>query len=343
MLKEIFVIENGVLLFHYSSDPKIVNSDESILSSGLLTAIQDFSEGARSDALDSFTMENEFFLFKKFPNSHKTLVGVYEKHTPQSLSRKSLIKIFTRINDANLPDEKGFVELDTPEKRELKNQILELSIQLFGTEEDVAYVTELLERRTDIPLAILLDATEKKVITKFARPKPLFKQQQVTDFFLLNSTLGKMISRLGLKGECDYFCINTDEYVVATVYCGKKISITTGSMNSLEEDVLSAALQMCYFSSLNDLTGSQGEESEFNSSIFQQDGTIEHVKGTKLPSTASVFILTLINNLNSFSKLLTRRRFVEFQLTTSGESSHKLILQRKGASEDFFLRILRYS
>ena len=171
----------------------------------------------------------------------------------------------------------------------------------------------------------------------------LFKQQQVTDFFLLNSTLGKTIPRLGLKGECEYFCINTDEYVVASVFCGKKISIAIGSMNSLEEDVLSAALQMCYFSSLSDLTGSQGEEFEFNSSIVQHDGVIEHVKGTKLPGTASVFLLTLINNLNSFSKLLTRRRFIEFRLATSGENTFKLILQRKGVSEDFFLRILSYS
>ena len=343
MLKEIFVIENGVLLFHYSSDPKNADSDESILSSGLLTAIQDFSEGARSDALDSFAMENEFFLFKKFPNSHKTLVGVFERHTPQSLSRRSLIKIYTAINDANLPDERGFIELDTPEKKSLKKQILELSAQLFGTKEDVAYIAELLEKRTDIPLAILLDAFEKKVITYFARPKPLFKQQQVTDFFLLNSTLGKTIPRLGLKGECEYFCINTDEYAVASVFCGKKISIATGSMNSLEEDVLSAALQMCYFSSLNSLTGSQGEEKEYSSSIIKHDGVIEHVKGTKLPGVASVFLLTLINNLNSFSKLLTRRRFVEFRLATSGEITYKLVLQRKGVSEDFFLRILSYS
>ncbi len=343
MLKEIFVIENGVLLFHYSRDPKKANSDESILSSGLLTAIQDFSEGARADALDSFAMENEYFLFKKFPSSQKTLVGVYEKHTPQSLSRKSLIKIFAVINEANLPDEKGFVELDTPEKQSLKNQILELSAQLFGTEEDVAYISELLEKRTDIPLALLLDSIEKKVITKFARPKPLFKQQQVTDFFLLNSTLKKLISRLGLKGDCEYFCIITNEYVVASVYCGKKISVATGSMNSLEDDVLSAALQMCYYATLKDLTGIHGEEYEHNSSVVQTDGTIDHIKGSKLPPTSSVFLLTLINNLNSFSKLLTRRRFVEFRLRISGEQSYTLILQRKGISEDFFLRILSYS
>ena len=130
---------------------------------------------------------------------------------------------------------------------------------------------------------------------------------------------------------------------MASVFCGKKISIATGSMNSLEEDVLSAALQMCYFSSLNSLTGSQGEEKEYSSSIIKHDGTIEHVKGTKLPNVASVFLLTLINNLNSFSKLLTRRRFVEFRLATSGEITYKLVLQRKGVSEDFFLRILSYS
>ncbi|MHA2306466.1 MAG: hypothetical protein ACXACU_13865, partial [Candidatus Hodarchaeales archaeon] len=74
MLKEIFVIADGILYFHYSCDPSTLDSDETILSSALLTAIQSFSEQARTDALESFVMANEYFLFKKMIPTDKTLV-----------------------------------------------------------------------------------------------------------------------------------------------------------------------------------------------------------------------------------------------------------------------------
>jgi hypothetical protein len=339
MLKEIFVIADGVLFFHYSVDPDITNSDDTILSSGLLTAIQNFSEGARSDALESFNMENEYFLFRKFPDSSKTLVGVFETRTPQQLARNSLIQVFNEVIDTNLPDEKGFIDLNTTEKQELKKRIGELISQLFGTKEDAAYVSELLGSRTDIPLAFLLDAYEKKAIAIFAKPKPLFKDQQVKDFFLLNTSLNTTISKLNLSGTLKFSKFKSLEYVIAVVFCGKSISVASGSMNSSENDVTNAALKMCHYDSIEKLIGSSNEEVLKTRARISQSGDITHLKGEKLPTNAAIFLLTLINNVNRFFTQITRRKFDEFTFCLLEDDLIHFKIMRHNDTEEFLIEV----
>ena len=343
MLKEIFVILDGVLTFHYATDPKLTNSDETILSSGLLTAIQNFGEGARSDALDSFTMANEFFIFKKISSSAKTLVGVFEKKTPQNLARDSLNRIFEELNDANLPNEDGFIELNSPAKQELKKRIGKLVSQLFGTKEDVEHVNELLSKRTDIPLAFIFNIYEKKPVTVFARPKPLFKEQQVTDFFLLNSSLNKAFSALNLKGSMTFMTIKSSEYTVSGIFCGKNASIASGSMNRPDSDVTEAALQMCHFYDLNELLGPLKDEIEISNSNFSANGNITDNKGEKISQNASIFLLTLINNINGFFRLITRRNFEIFTIYLTAEKIVKLCIERINSTEDFIIRICNFT
>ncbi|MFX0085142.1 MAG: hypothetical protein ACFFAU_05680 [Candidatus Hodarchaeota archaeon] len=343
MLKEIFVIADGILFFHYSIDPKSMNSDETILSSGLLTAIQNFSESARTDALDSFTMANEYFLFKKFLNTHKTLVGVFESHTPQKLSRNSLNKIFDLIIKSELPQEEGFINLYSPEKLLLKKQIDKLLNQFFGTKEDAYYVNELISKRTDIPLALLLDANEKKLITKFARPKPLFKDYQVNDYFLLYSTLQTTISRIGLPVNYAYCVIKSDQYCLASVFSGKNISLATGSLNTPVDVVLDAALKMCRFESVTALTGDIGEVKSIKTAKLNKEGVLSHSKGEEFPPMISIYLLTLINNINNFFQTITRRNFIEFSLLLKNESYHKLNIERKNFTEDFIITVIDYS
>jgi hypothetical protein len=339
MLKEIFVIADGVLFFHYSVDPDITNSDDTILSSGLLTAIQNFSEGARSDALDSFNMENEYFLFRKFPSSTKTLVGVFETRTPQQLARDSLNQIFNIVIGTNILKEEGLIELNSLEKQELKKQMAELISQLFGTKEDAAYIKDLLGRKTNIPLAFLLDAHEKKPIAVFSRPKPLFKDQQIKDFFLLNSSLHTTVSRLNLHGTSRLCIFKSLEYVVAVVFCGKNISVASGSMNSPEKDVTNAALQMCHIKSIKDFIEYSNEETPNSRTKFSQSGDIKHLEGEKLPLTASVFLLTLINNVNGFFQQITRRKFDQFTCILSEKELTQFRIIRQNNTEEFLIEI----
>ncbi|MFW9919344.1 MAG: hypothetical protein ACFFED_07080, partial [Candidatus Thorarchaeota archaeon] len=90
MLKEVFVIEDGILQYHYSEDHRSDDSDQAVLSSGLLSAIRDFSAQARSDVLQSFATENEYFLFTVCDISKKIIGGVFDRRAPQQVARESL-------------------------------------------------------------------------------------------------------------------------------------------------------------------------------------------------------------------------------------------------------------
>ena len=338
MLKEIFLIGEGVLFFHYSPDPKVIDSDESILSSGLLAAIKDFSAGARADALDSFSMEHEYFLFKDYGELHKTLVGVYERDTPQTLARRVLDKIHEVIIEAHLPDEGGMINLASPEKITLKETIAHLVEQTFGSEADAAHLDELLRERTDIQLAFIVNRSTKSLIAKFARPKPLFREQHVRDLFLLISTLEKALTRLNLNGYCTMAIIKSNEYTVAIICSGNKINVATGVLNSPEAAVTEMILQMSHYPSMKSVTGPLDEFSTEDRFHLDDNGRMEHLIGRKFSPPVSLAILTLINNINGLYKLLTRRNFNEFKAFIINDKTHELNITREIAKK-FLVRL----
>ena len=103
VVEEVFVISHGLLYFHFGTEP--TDSDQVILSSGLLSAIRDFSEGTRSSNLDQFSTSTEFFLFEKCCTSDKVIVGVFSRDTSESLARKALAQVNTIISESPLAQE----------------------------------------------------------------------------------------------------------------------------------------------------------------------------------------------------------------------------------------------
>ncbi|MHA2254315.1 MAG: hypothetical protein ACXAD7_28480, partial [Candidatus Kariarchaeaceae archaeon] len=183
----------------------------------------------------------------------------------------------------------------------------------------------------------------KKLITKFARPKPLFKPNQVIDYFLLSSTLKTAISRIGISSNFSHCIIKSDQYCIASVYSGKNISIAIGSPNTPKNTVLNVALEMCRFDSLHAFIGEIKEKNIRSSASLTHEGVLNHLEGEELPSMVSVFLLTAINNINMFSKLTTNRNFVKFSLFLKNGLFQRLEIERKGTTEEFIIQIIDYS
>ena len=213
MISEIFLIDRSVLQFHYSSDKSTSDDDKAVLSSGFFSAIQDFSAHARSDALDSFSTETEYFLYLRFPDSERVLVGVFDRRAPEEFAREAMEKIMAVLLKVQFPEIEG-MQLHGDEKEKIHKQIDKINIQLFSNERLSSIVLETLEVRSDIPLAFLLDSTDSSVIASFSRPKPLFKQSQVREFLLVHSTLQKVFE--SIESDCDYsyFVVESDDYAV---------------------------------------------------------------------------------------------------------------------------------
>ncbi|MFW9917733.1 MAG: hypothetical protein ACFFGZ_19180 [Candidatus Thorarchaeota archaeon] len=341
MVKEIFLISDGLPFFHYAEDATMEDSDKVLLSSGFLGALKSFSETERSDAIESFSTGNEYFLFRRYRNTSKMIVCVFDRNVSQRLARKSLKAIHDLIATTKIP-ESALIELGTPEEILLKEKISELIARLFGAEGESERITELLEQRTDIPLAFLVSVAEKQTIAHFSRPRPLFREQQVREFFLLFSTLETALSRLKFADSYAYFSIQSAEYTIASVWSGNIVSVATGAPTTPEQDVLAAAFNMVHYSSLDDLGRPTGNKKILSKALLLKGAELVHEEGEPLSAAIAVFLSTLCTRINAFFRLLTRRHFSRFEVTVTEDETRRLTIIRKDSTDDFAIELTQF-
>lgn len=338
MIREIFLIDRSVLQFHYSSEVETSDDDKAVLSSGFFSAIQDFSAHARSDVLDSFSTENEYFLYLRFPDTEKVLVGVFDRKAPEDFAREAMEKIKSILLDVEMPDIDG-MQLAPDKKGEIRDQISGINIQLFSDERLSTIVIDLLKSRTDIPLAFLVDSSTNSLITSFSRPKPLFKDSQVREFLLVHSTLMKTLENLGMDPSYSYFVIESDDYAVVSCNGGRLLSVASGAMKIPIKNVYEAATGICYA----DVFDTEIEHSvggELIGELIFQDGQVIGSTGKEVPVKAQIFISTLTKNVASLFKSLTRRPFNNFSVIIIGEPSSRVSLSQNNG--ELKLQLLQF-
>jgi len=259
-------------------------------------------------------------------------VGVFDRKAPQRVAREALVRIRTLISNTELPVVEG-LQLSSEVKLGLREQVDNITTQLFGMEFMDKYMNELLDVRTDISLAFLLDSDEKEVVGSFARPKPLFKKEQVSEFLLLHSTLLRTLEKLSIGEYYRYFTLNSSEYAVAACWSGKILGVTTGAMRTARENVLEAAAKVCFHDSVESLADLEDTPKMEYRATLHQDGSLKMVDGQGLTSMAGVFISTLVNNLDGFFRAVTRRSFENFEVVTQGTPAKKLRLSKDTANQ----------
>ena len=339
MLKEVFVIDSGILLLHYNEDQTESGSDQAVLSSGFMSAIRDFSKETRSEVVDSLSTETEYILFISNPDSGLVTVGVFDRRASRRVAREALERAQEIVEEFDIP--RTGVQLEQELKNEFRKRIENLSAQLFGTEYLDEYINEVLASRTDISLAFLLDSEKKQVVAQFARPKPLFREEQVREFLLAHSTLLRTLSKLEVAESYNYFTLQSSGYVVASCWSGNLLSVTGGAMRTSREDVLDAAATVCYHASAESLAALSPGPTTLSRATISSDGAMTKEEGTKLPPASAVFVSTLVNNLDGFFKSMTRRTFEGFEVITKGKPVKELRLGRT-SSNDIEIEILQH-
>ncbi len=326
MIREIFLIDHGVLQFHYSGDEGASDDDKAVLSSGFFSAIQDFSAHARSDTLDSFSTENEKFLYLRFPESERVVVGVFDRKAPEAFAREAMEKIMAILHEVKMPDIEG-MQLSHEKKNILREQISRINIQLFSDERLSSIVVDLLEGRGDIPLAFLVDSSDNSIITSFSRPRPLFKESHVREFLLVHSTLKKTLENLEIDSTYSYFVIESDDYAVVACNGGRLLSVASGAMKIPIENVYDAATSICY-ADVFDSKIERSIDGTLVGELLFQDGRVVSASGQDIPKKAHIFISTLTKNVESLFRSLTRRPFIEFYVRIFGEPSIGLTMSK---------------
>jgi hypothetical protein len=251
------------------------------------------------------------------------------------------VGIRTLISSTELPTVEG-LQLSSELKSNLREQIDNITTQLFGSEFMDSYMNELLDVRTDISLAFLLDSDEKEVVGSFARPKPLFKKEQVSEFLLLHSTLIRTLEKLSIDEYYRYFTMNCTEYAVAACWSGKILGVTTGAMRTSKENVLEAAANVCYHDSVDALADLEDTPKMEFRAILHQDGSLKMVDGQGLTSMAGVFVSTLVNNLDGFFRAVTHRSFENFEVVTQGTPAKKLRISKDKNTQSVVIVLYSY-
>jgi hypothetical protein len=320
MIREIFLIDRSVLQFHYSSDTLTSDDDKAVLSSGFFSAIQDFSAHARSDVLDSFSTENEYFLYLRFTDSDRVLVGVFDRKAPEDFAREAMKKIMAVLLQVGFPDVEG-MQLPIEQKEVIREQITGINIQLFSNDRLSSIVIETLEGRRDIPLAFLVDSSDNSVIASFSRPKPLFKPTQVREFLLVHSTLQKTIESLDISQDYSYFVLESDDYTVVACNGGRLLSVASGAMRTPKENVYEAATTICYAESFEEEIALTSQETMVGKLIFATNGRVSEKEGRVFSQNSIIFISSLMKNIDSMFKTLTRRPYTRFFARAGGQGT----------------------
>ncbi|MBD3406082.1 MAG: hypothetical protein GF411_08160 [Candidatus Lokiarchaeota archaeon] len=306
MLKEVYLIEDGMLIYHYDIDTETSNSDQAVLSSGLMSAIRDFSEQTRSDALQSFSTESEFFQFIPCHEGKAVVVGVFEKQTSGKLASRILEKIQDILQHANIPEGQGEV-MKKDEQERISNKIARLASQFFGSEIIGEYMENVLSSRTDVPLAFVVDIEEKKTLARFARPKPLFKPEQVREVLLAHSTIMRAISKLEIMESYEYLIMQSPNYSATICHNGKLLGVATGAIRISPKDLVKVTAEICYLDDTEANMEKIDDTHVVSKAILSKNGQLTHKKGKEFSSMAPVFFSTLLNNVEGVFRSLLRR------------------------------------
>jgi hypothetical protein len=132
--------------------------------------------------------------------------------------------------------------------------------------------------------------------------------------------------------------IESDDYAVVACNGGRLLSVAGGAMRTPVDDVYDVATSICYADAFDPTLDQPPAEKIITTISLFEDGRVMAHSGREIPHKAQIFISSLVKNVDSMFKLMTRRPFSRFYAKTSGEKPWNIILQRIKDNIQFELR-----
>ena len=126
MLKEVFVIEDGINVFHYNTSDDTLSHTDPVRTSGFLSALQSFTRETRSGSINSYSSDSENVIFKKIENTNKQLVAIFSKNTDDKMAEALVNQIDIILSRSNIMFEVNVDLSNTKEGKKIKSQIKKL-------------------------------------------------------------------------------------------------------------------------------------------------------------------------------------------------------------------------
>ena len=144
----------------------------------------------------------------------------------------------------------------------------------------------------------------------------------------MHSTAIKTFESLGIQRSYSFLTIESDDYAVVACNGGRLLSVAGGAMRTPVDDVYAAATSICYADAFDPSLDKPQPDKIIGSITLQDDGRVVEQSGVEISHKAQIFISSLVKNVDSTFKLMTRRPVSRFYATTSGEQSLSIAFRR---------------
>jgi len=215
MLREVYVMHNGVDIFHYSAGNVEDDDEQFMLTSGFFAALQSFSEEVRSSKINLFSSENELFLFDELEKEDTTLVIVCDNTIQQSVAREILRHVKITLDNSVLIDTPSHYRLEEKEERQLREEIHNVAQSLISVEFQVEAAKEIFSKRADIDQVLIYDYNDDKLHVNLVSDKinPVEKDQLLAIRSFQRNII-PFIKEFQVGTNFDFILIETFEYIL---------------------------------------------------------------------------------------------------------------------------------
>lgn len=328
MLREVYIIANGLNLFHYSSDLNDDNVVKSNLTSGFLSALQSFSLQARESAIEFFSSKDEYFLFTPLGISEMMLVCVFDKATQREIADSLLKQIRVILLNSYIaqPDFSNTIYVD--KNRIIFDEIRELTQNPFDSQYLVSIAGKIFDKENSISSMRVINLQSNEIYYENARPKPLLKEIQISELNLLLAAIGKLCERFEYP-NFEFVTINCQSSIFALF---RKIDtlvvmFSSGMVNldQIKQNVLQIFENKTskeFFAGYNE---NQIAESAVN---LNSSGEIISQRGQIPFPMIEIFLSTAINALDRFVSSYIRKNFKDVTIYFPNESKSSIEIMK---------------
>ena len=106
--------------------------------------------------------------------------------------------------------------------------------------------------------------------------------------------------------------IESDDYTVVACNGGRLLSVASGAMRIPKENVYEAATSICYAEDFEAEIALTSDDTMVGKLIFSTEGRVSEKVGKEVSQKSIIFISSLIKNIDSMFKALTRRPYTRF-------------------------------
>ncbi|OLS27921.1 MAG: hypothetical protein HeimC2_09490 [Candidatus Heimdallarchaeota archaeon LC_2] len=331
MLKEIFVIEDGINVFHYVTGDDIANQTDPVLTSGFLSALQSFTTQTRSGSINSYTSETENVFFKKIENTNKQLVAIFSKKTDETMAQALINQIDRILSKSPIMFEINVDLSDTREGKKLKIKIENLIKHPTSQKSQIELATKLFDD-SSVDFLVIYDYKKHKSLLKrhSGKDRKLLFSKYLA---LVHIKISNFISQLNLGSEYSMVTAENDLKHLAIVKVGNKLIFTQSVLKS--EDYVKLGLQIKGYVDSDSYLDEFLYLSETNKWRVEEDNSFTAILGESPYWRAEESCLELIEEFDTFMDFNFDDQFIKVQLYITNPNLSQVTILKKHTAKRY--------